>query len=170
MIATPIQSLTEFLARQDIDTSPALELLENGVQRKLMPTFEHSELQLNLVNAIRAASGKYKAYQEIRCNVGGLSLVPDVLVIPTGQASGHFSGAPVWVIEIRSPGQSTTELTTKIIHCLNNGTVLGWLIDIQRSRIMVWQNDELDVYQGLDVPPALEILALNVDEILALQY
>nr|WP_274381993.1 Uma2 family endonuclease [Myxacorys almedinensis] len=33
-----------------------------------------------------------------------------------------FPGAPDWLIEIRSPDQSTLELQNKILHCLANGT------------------------------------------------
>jgi Uma2 family endonuclease len=48
-----------------------------------------------------------------------------------------------WIIEIRSPDQSTLDLQNKILHCLTNGTQLAWLIDIQRQQIWVWQAEEL---------------------------
>ncbi|MEM8604414.1 MAG: Uma2 family endonuclease [Cyanobacteria bacterium P01_H01_bin.121] len=168
MIATPLKPLQEFLKRPDIDQSPALELLERGVQQKPMATYEHSELQLFLVNSIRAASQDYKAYQELRCNVAGQSLVPDVVVVPaTDKPKGHHSGAPVWLIEIRSPDQTTAKLTSKIIHCLEHGSQLGWVIDLQRQRITVWRNGEDETYTGPQVVPGMDLLNLTVAEILS---
>lgn len=170
MIATPVQTLEAFLQRPDIDKSPGLELLESGVASKPMATFEHSELQFNLVAAIRAGTKDYRAYQELRCNVAGLSLIPDISVVTTSDSPrGHYDGAPVWVIEIRSPGQGTGELTEKILYCLRHGSQLGWLIDPQRDRITVWTQDEDEVYSESAVVPALGLLDLSVEQILALQ-
>jgi Uma2 family endonuclease len=42
------------------------------------------------------------------------------------------------------------------VHCLDNGTQLAWLIDIQRQQIWVWQGTELPmIHAGDEVLPAL---------------
>jgi Uma2 family endonuclease len=171
MIATPPQTLQRFLQQPKIDGSPAWELLESGEQQKPMPTSEHSELQFNLVTLIRLANKGYKAGQELRCNIDGLSVVPDIAVIKTEHypKRGHYQAAPDWIIEIRSPDQSIADLTSKIIYCLRHGSKLGWLIDPQRERITVWEQDVFDILTGDAVPRSLSILELPVQQMLALQ-
>ncbi|MEM8602954.1 MAG: Uma2 family endonuclease [Cyanobacteria bacterium P01_H01_bin.121] len=171
MLVTPPKALQSFLQQPNIDGSPAWELLESGERQKPMPTSEHSELQFNLVTLIRLANKGYKAGQELRCNIDGLSIVPDIAVIKTEQypQRGHYQAAPDWIIEIRSPDQSIAELTSKVIYCLQHGSELGWLIDPQRSRIMVWEHDDFDILTGDSVPRSLSILELSVQQILALQ-
>lgn len=172
MISTPIktiETLEQFLQRPDIEGPPAWELLESGPQQKPMGTSEHSELQFNLVSLIRS-SGTHKAKQELRCNVGGLSPVPDILVDTLDRipATGHFDGAPLWVIEIRSPDQSTVKLQAKILHFLRYGTELAWLVDVYRKRVTIWQGDDFDLLTGSDRVPALGILDVSVADILAM--
>ena len=60
--------------------------------------------------------------------------MPDIAVIANGRLPDEdeqLQGPPDWLIEIRSPDQSTLDLQNKILHCLGNGAQLGWLIDIQ---------------------------------------
>ena len=83
---------------------------------------------------------------------------------------GYLQGAPEWLIEIRSPGQSTIELQNKILHCLSNGTQLAWLIDITRKQIWVWLGDELPLVccSGDIVPTLGNLPELRVDEVIAM--
>ena len=58
------------------------------------------------------------------------SPVPDIAVVAIQRFSdedGPLQGPPDWLIEIRSPDQSTLDLQNKILHCLGNGTQLAWL-------------------------------------------
>jgi Uma2 family endonuclease len=48
------------------------------------------------------------------------------------------SVAPDWAIEILSPDQSSNRVKANIIHCVNGGCELGWLIDpIDRSILVL---------------------------------
>ena len=92
------------------------------------------------------------AFPELRCPFGGRSLakplpwslVPDVVVLKNenipkdddGEVSNVVTTAPDWVIEILSPDQSTTKVIKNIIHCLDNGTEVGWLIDPAEKMIL----------------------------------
>lgn len=165
--------LDAFLQQADIEGSPAWELLQGKAQQKPMPTLFHSRLQRNLVNAINSKTQAYEAIQELRCIVPPMSPVPDIAVVKIDRLSeedGPFQGTPDWLIEIRSPDQTTLDLQNKIIHCLSNGTQLAWLIDIQRKQIWVWENQELPfVYAGLDPLPTLgDISGLTVETVMAM--
>ena len=152
-------SLAEFLSQANIETSPAWELINGEAMQKPMPTLFHSRLQRNLVNYINNNTNQYEAIQELRCIVLSLSPVPDISVIAYERISnedGAFVGTPDWLIEIRSPDQSTIDLQNKILHCLSNGTLLAWLIDITRQQVWVWVRDELPVVlSGDDILPTL---------------
>ena len=138
-----------------------------------MPTLFHSRLQRNLVNAINNQTQAYEAIQELRCIVPPLSPVPDIAVVKSDRLSdedGPLQGSPDWLIEIRSPNQSTLDLQTKTLHCLSNGTQIAWLIDIQRQQIWVWENQELPlIYAGTDKLPTLDNISdLSVKTVIAM--
>ena len=140
--------LADFLKQPNIEASPDWEYINGRAQQRFMPTLFYSRLQRNLVNAINAWTEVYEAVQELRCIVPPFSPVPDIAVVAIERLSdedGPLQGAPDWLIEIRSPDQSTLDLQNKILHCLGNGTRLAWLIDIQRRQVWVWQGQELPI-------------------------
>ncbi|HAZ48522.1 MAG TPA: Uma2 family endonuclease [Cyanobacteria bacterium UBA11369] len=166
-------TLAEFLSQPNIEASPAWELINGGRIQKPMPTLFHSRLQRNLVNYINLHTQRFEAVQELRCIVPPFSPVPDISVVLRDrlpQEDGPLNGAPDWLIEIRSPDQSTLDLQNKILHCLSNGTQLAWLIDITRQQIWVWQGDDLpSIYSGEDILPTLgELPELTVDAVMAM--
>ncbi|MGD1903702.1 MAG: Uma2 family endonuclease [Geitlerinemataceae cyanobacterium] len=170
-------TLAEFLARSDIESSPAWELIRGRAVQKPMPTLFHSRLQRNLMNYINDRAKGFEAIQELRCVVPPQSPVPDISVIAEDRFSddyGAFEGAPDWLIEILSPGQGTLELQNnlknKTLHCLGAETRLAWLIDGDRQQIWVWAADGLPiVYSGTDALPDLGMgLGLTVDRVAAL--
>lgn len=171
---TPLKtdSLANFLAQPNIEASPAWEFIGGIARQKPMPTLYHSRLQRNLVNAINQQTTEYEAIQELRCLVPPLSPVPDISVVKQERLDqdGALDGAPEWLIEIRSPAQSTLDLQNKILHCLGQETELAWLIDIQKKRVWVWENDELPIiYAGESLLPTLgNVAGLTVDSVIAM--
>ena len=171
--STTTSLLETFLNQPNIETSPAWEFINGRAQQKTMPTLFHSRLQRNLVNTINRQTEAYEAIQELRCIVPPFSPVPDIAVAASNRLSdedGPLQGPPEWLIEIRSPDQSTLDLQSKILHCLSNGTQLAWLIDIQRQQIWVWQGQELPIiYAGTEMLPTLGNLSdLTVEAIIAM--
>ena len=165
--------LANFLRQPNIEASPAWEFINGQAQQKPMPTLFYSRLQRNLVNAINACTTDYEAIQEWRCLVPPFSPVPDILVVSTQrlpEADGPLQGAPEWLIDIRSPDQSTLDLQSKIVYCLGNGTQLAWLIDWQRQQVWVWQGADLPIIvSGADILPSLGLTrALTVDAVMAM--
>ena len=172
-LSTTTNSLDAFLQQPNIETSPAWEFIYGQPQQKPMPTLFHSRLQRNLVNTINNKTEAYEAIQELRCIIPPLSPVPDIVVVKSdrlGNQDGPLQGSPDWIIEIRSPDQSTLDLQNKILHCLGNGTQLAWLIDIQRQQIWVWEKQELPlVFAGTDVLPTLDNISdLTVEKVMAM--
>jgi Uma2 family endonuclease len=140
-------NLEEFLALPE--TKPASEYIDGKIIQKPMPKGKHSTIQTELSTAINVALKPQKtarAFSELRCTFGGCSTVPDVTVftwdrIPRddhGEIADSFQAAPDWTIEILSPEQSQTRVTKNILHCLDNGTQLGWLIDPQEQSVLVY--------------------------------
>jgi Uma2 family endonuclease len=167
--------LAEFLSQPNLEASPAWELINGRRLQKPMPTLFHSRLQRNLVNYINLHTERLEAVQELRCLVPPYSPVPDISVVACDrlpEEDGPLNGAPDWLIEIRSPDQSTLDLQNKILHCLSNGTQLAWLIDITRQQIWVWQGDDLpNIYAGADTLPSLgELPELTVNAVMAMTH
>ena len=166
-------SLTEFLSQSDIETSPAWEFIDGNSIQKPMPTLFHSRLQRNLVNYINRNTEQLEAIQELRCIIPPYSPVPDIAVITRDrliEEDEAFQGSPDWLIEILSRGQSPVTLQNKILHCLNHGTQLAWLIDLTRQQIWVWEGESLpNIYSNQDSLPTLEnVPSLSVDNIIAM--
>jgi Uma2 family endonuclease len=174
-----ITTLEEFLKLPYIEESPAWEYINAEAIQKPMGGGKDSLLQKRLVAVIDGLGSNYEAFPELRCTCGNRSVVPDVVVISTNQLPLDESGdiissgidfAPDWVIEILSPAQSQTKVTGNILHCLRNGSQLGWLIDPSERSILVYQPNSLpDLLAGQDILPVLKDLnlTLSVDEIFA---
>ena len=152
MVATPVKNLTleSFLALPE--TKPASEYIDGKIVQKPMPQGKHSVLQTKLIifiNSLLLESKIAIALSELRCTFGGRSIVPDIVVLKNenipkdddGEVSNVVTTAPDWTIEILSPAQSTTKVIKNILHCLNNGTEVGWLIDPAEKMILVYQPD-----------------------------
>ncbi|MDZ8081034.1 MAG: Uma2 family endonuclease [Nostoc sp. DcaGUA01] len=172
-------TLEEFLKLPYIEESPAWEYINGEAIQKPMAGGKHSLLQKRLVAVIDALDSNYEAFPELRCTCGNRSVVPDVVVLSTNQLPLDESGeiissgidfAPAWIIEILSPAQSQTKVTGNILHCLRNGSQLGWLIDPSERCVLVYQPNRLpDLLAGQDILPVLEdmSLTLSVEEIFA---
>ena len=152
MVQTPSKALTlaEFL--QLPETKPASEYIDGQIIQKPMPQGKHSAIQGELVPAINGVVKSKRiarAFPELRCTFGGRSTVPDIVVflwnrIPrdgNGEVANTFPAAPDWTIEILSPDQSQTKVTKNILHCLKQGTQMGWLIDPEEQSVFVYLPD-----------------------------
>ncbi len=173
-MTTTTQPLTleEFL--QLPETKPASEYIEGQIFQKPMPKSRHSRLQGRLMRAINEVVEDIKyayAFPELRCTVGGRSIVPDVAVLlwhnirfnKDGEPIDNVSTAPDWTIEILSPGQSPNLVTGNILHCLEYGCQLGWLIDPKdRSILGYFPHYQPVLYKESDRIPFLGNIPLNL--------
>ncbi len=156
MVQTPIKPLTleGFLALPA--TKPASEYINGTITQKPMPQGEHSAIQTELSTAINLhlkPSKIARAFTELRCTFGGRSIVPDLSVflwenIPrkeNGGVENIFSIAPDWTVDILSSDQSQNKVIKNILHCLQHGTQMGWLIDPSDRSVFVYGLDRTTV-------------------------
>jgi len=180
MVQTPIKPLTLEMFLAMPDTKPASEFINGKILQKPMPQGEHSILQRDLCFAITQSLKPNKLGQaspELRCSFGGRAVVPDVTVFrddriprkPNGRIENIFSIAPDWTIEILSPDQSQAKVIRNILHCIDNGTVMGWLIDPEESCIFVYEADKVGMFDQPDeivpVPQFAKEIQLMIGEI-----
>jgi Uma2 family endonuclease len=160
------------------ETKPASEYIDGRIVQKPMPQGKHSTLQAELVIAIDAVAKSRRiarAFPELRCTFAGRSVVPDIAVfiwerIPIdeqGEIANVFDRTPDWTIEILSPEQSQTRVTGNILHCLEHGCRMGWLIDPAERSVLVYPPERqprlLNVPTDLlSVPEPLSDLRLSV--------
>jgi Uma2 family endonuclease len=181
MVRTPSKSITleEFLALPE--TKPASEYIDGQIIQKPMPQGKHSVIQRELTLAIDSQLKSQKtarAFPELRCTFGGRSTVPDVAVftldrIPrdeNGEIANVFNLAPDWTIEILSPDQSQTKVTRNILHCLDHGTQLGWVIDPSEQSVLVYFPQQKPAFLALTtdtlpVPQFANLFQLSLGEL-----
>jgi Uma2 family endonuclease len=181
MVKTSLKSLTleEFLTLPE--TEPASEYIGGQITQKPMPQGKHSSIQTELsttVNIQLRPQRIARAFSELRCTFGGRSTVPDVSVFiwarisrdENGEIANVFQLAPDWTIEILSPNQSQTKVTKNILHCLDHGTKMGWLIDPDERTVFVYLPKQQTLVfdlpeQQIPVPLFANELKLTVEEV-----
>lgn len=172
MVQTSVQPLTLDAFLELPETKPASEFINHQTTQKPMPQGEHSTLQSELVNAINAIGKPVRfayAFPELRCVFGGAAIVPDVTVfrwqrIPrtsSGRIANRFETCPDWAIEILSPEQAQTKPLEKLLHCIDHGTELGWLLDPAADSILTISSESrIKLYRHKDPLPMLSGLEL----------
>ena len=181
MVQSPPKSLTleEFLELPE--TKPASEYIDGAIIQKPMPQGKHSILQRELSFALTAVFRSDKtaqAFPELRCTFGGRSIVPDIAIFRTqnipresnGDIANLFNHPPDWTIEILSPSQSHTKVVRNILHCIDHGTEMGWMLDSEEHCIFVYDSNKsvqvLDKSnEVLTVPKFAQKVQLKVEEI-----
>ncbi|CAD5921789.1 hypothetical protein PCC9214_00707 [Planktothrix tepida] len=174
-----ILTLEEFLNLPE--TKPASEYIDGEIIQKPMSGGKHSAIRgeiVTVINNIAEEQAIALALPELRCTFGGRSIVPDVAVfvwdrIPLdedGDIANTFNAHPDWTIEILSPEQSTTKVTQKILHCLNSGCQMGWLIVPEEKSIFVYPSGQQPIFlEELDavipVPEFISNLTLTLRDI-----
>jgi Uma2 family endonuclease len=152
MVQTPAKALTldDFLRLPE--TEPASEFIEGQIIQKPMPQGKHSVLQRELLFVIDQVVKPAKiarAFPELRCTFGGRSIIPDITVFLTsripreagGEIANVFTIAPDWTIEILSPDQSYQKVTNNILHCLDYGCQMGWLLDPDEKQVIAYPSE-----------------------------
>ncbi len=151
MSVSPAQTiaLEDFLKLPHLEESPAWEYIDGVALQKPMPKTRHSILQKRLLEVVDHSSEDYTALLKLRCTFGDRSIVPDVAVVAwnqipineAGEPEDNFMQAPDWTIEILSPNQKATRVIDNILHCLQHGCQLGWMLDPDDYSILILTPD-----------------------------
>lgn len=181
MVQSPYKPLTlqEFL--QLPETKPASEYIDGQIFQKPMPKGKHSLLQTQLSTVLNGTLQPEQiawAFSELRCTFGQRSIIPDISVftwsrIPcdaNGEIANTIETQPDWTIEILSPEQSQTRVTKNMLHCLQHGCQLGWLIDPDEQTVLVYfPPDQLKIFDQssdrLPTPSFAATVNLTVGEL-----
>ncbi|HBE16823.1 MAG TPA: hypothetical protein DEG17_17255 [Cyanobacteria bacterium UBA11149] len=181
MVQAPTKPLTlaEFLELPE--TKPASEYIDGQIIQKPMPQGKHSLLRGELFTVINKIVEKKRialALPELRCTFGGRSIVPDIAVftwnhIPLdeeGDIANVFAANPDWAIEILSPDQSQTKVTNNILHCLNHGCEMGWLLDPAEKSAIAYPAGKQPIFLSeadlvMPTPEFMENFKLTVGEL-----
>ena len=167
----PSLTLEQFLNRPE--TKPACEYINGEIRQKPMPQGEHSLLQGKLCQSINQAATPDKiaySFPELRCTFGGRSIVPDLVVFrweripltPSRKIANRIETFPDWSIEILSPHQNQTKVLDNLLHCSQQGTELGWLIDPEEETVLVVFSDQrIQLFRGQTIVPILQ--GINFD-------
>ncbi|PSB20818.1 Uma2 family endonuclease [Phormidesmis priestleyi ULC007] len=172
-------TLAAFLKQPE--TKPASEFINGEIIQKPMPQGEHTLIQIELCKAIDQVVQPQKiakAFPELRCTFGGVSIVPDISVFrwqriptqPSGRIVNRFEIQPDWAIEILSPNQNSTKVLRNLLPCSQHGTELGWLIAPEDETVFaVFPGQRVEVFEGTASLPMIEgvDLALTVEQILS---
>ncbi len=168
----PKLTLEEFLKLPE--TKPASEFINGEIIQKPMPQGEHSRVQgkfCTVINQIVESQKIAYAFPELRCTFGGDVIVPDVAVFrweripiePSGRIANRFEIHPDWAIEILSPDQRQTKVFSKLLHCSQHGTELGWLIDPEEATIIaVFPGQRVELFTGANQLPILTGVELEL--------
>lgn len=158
------------------ETKPASEFIDGEIIQKPMPQGKHSVIQTELstaINAVLKPNRTARAFSELRCTFGGRSIVPDISVFiwdriardRNGEVANAFQAAPDWAIEILSPDQNQTKVTKNILHCLDHGTQIAWLIDPdERTALIYLPKQQLQIRDQVEqlLPMPNFAIALNL--------
>jgi Uma2 family endonuclease len=144
---------------------------------KPMSQGKKSLLRLELttfINSILVERRTATAIPKLTCDIGEISIIPDIVIfenknIPkddSGEIADVIRVAPNWIIEILSPDQSATKTIKNISHCLDCGTETGWLIDLTEKAILIHQlNKQVqiidDLSEELEVPKFAQPIKLT---------
>lgn len=174
MVQTSVPPLTLEAFLELAETEPASEFINSQLIQKTMPQGEHSILQSELVNAINAVGKPTRfayAFPELRCVFGGAAIVPDVSVFrwqrmprkASGRIANRFNIYPDWAIEILSPEQTQTKPLEKLLHCIEHGTELGWMLDPGADSVLTISADaRIKLYRDVDALPMLSGLEMTL--------
>lgn len=174
MVRSLVPTLTLKAFLELPDTQPASEFINREIVQKPMPQGEHSLLQVGLCKAIDGASEPQriaKAFSELRCTFGEAAIVPDISVFrwqriprtPSGRIANRFDIHPDWAIEILSPGQAQTQPLAKLLHCVEYGTELGWLLDPEAESILTISSESrIKLYRDETHVPVMSGLELDL--------
>lgn len=114
---------------------------------KPMPSFNHSAIQINIGIALAPFRKKYRLVSELRFRLppDNWESVPDICILPKKELNFDkdiiaFPEPPLATIEILSPTQSLTELTSKTIEYFQHGVKSCWIVIPQFKNVYVYSS------------------------------
>ncbi len=110
-----------------------------------MPSYNHGKIQANLIMELAAFRKKYDINSETSLALDQWPSVPDISIFPKSEMDLlndeiAVKEPPLCVIEILSPTQSLSELTTKAKGYFQHGVQSCWIVLPTMSNIYVYSS------------------------------
>jgi Uma2 family endonuclease len=136
-----------------LETSQSINyVLERG---KPMPSFNHGSVQASLIGEIRSRYKKrYRILSELSLDLSSWPSVPDISLYHHTPLDLHndvvtMTEPPLCTIEIISPSQSLSELTTKARQYFTHGVKSCWLVLLPLGNIYVFSApDDYQIFRS----------------------
>jgi len=127
-------------------------------RNKPMPSFNHSIIQINLGIALAPYKKKYRLASELKFRLPpeNWECVPDISILPKTAPNFKkdiiaYPEPPLVAIEILSPTQSLTELTTKAGEYFKHGVKSCWIVLPEFKNIYVYSTpDDYEIFKSTD--------------------
>lgn len=127
-------------------------------RNKPMPSLNHSIIQINLGIALAPYKKKYTLASELKFRLppDNWESVPDISILSKTKFNASkdiiaYPEPPLGTIEILSPTQSLTELTTKTNEYFQHGTKSCWIVLPEFKNIYVFSAPEkYEIFQESD--------------------
>jgi len=127
-------------------------------RNKPTPSFNHSILQINLIIALGAYKKKYRLASELKFRLppDNWESVPDIAILSKTAPNFKkdiiaYPKPPLCTIEILSPTQSLTELTSKAEEYFKYGVKSCWIVLPEFKNIYVYTTpDEYEIFKATD--------------------
>ncbi len=135
-------------------------------RNKPMPTFIHGVLQANLIIRLAKYIEKYRIASEVSLNTLPDFSTPDLVLYPMGELDfrndpARRNDAPLLIVEIQSPSQSTRDMVEKLEQYFNFGVKSCWIVIPDIQAILVYES--VDTYHFFHNDELLIDLALKIE-------
>ena len=116
-------------------------------RNKPMPSLNHSIIQANLIIELASFRNKYNIASELSLDLSDWPSVPDVSIFPKKEIDLKndviaMKEPPLGVIEILSPSQSLSELTSKASGYFAHGVRSCWIVLPTLANIYVFSSPD----------------------------
>ena len=116
-------------------------------RKKPAPSFNHGLIQTRLIYELAPFRKKYRIVSELDLELSELTSVPDISILPYRELDLKndilvWKEPPLGVIEILSPSQSLTELTTKAAGYFAHGVQSCWIVLPSLTNIYVFSSPD----------------------------
>jgi Uma2 family endonuclease len=157
MATTTLLSLEEYL---NTSYHPDVEYIDGELKERNVGSYEHSRLQ----SLITMWFGQNEKGWNVQCVTEQRTrtsqtniLIPDVALLPRGAQPRVIADPPLLAVEILSPEDRYSDLTTKIRKYLDWGVKAVWIVDPDSPIGQVWTAPYACAMEGMLTVAGTEI-------------
>ena len=161
---TTLVSVEEYLGKS---YEPNCEYIDGVLRQKPMPTWDHSEVQSQIVYLVKAGFPAFSASSELTVRMRpGKFLIPDVAIQRRDRLQRPYPFDPVHLcIEILSPTDRLDDLFDKCKEYHEWGVEMTWVIDPATQKAWEYRKGEAPVEVPADGSLTAEGISLRLADV-----